>query len=106
MLTGKADPTNEDAKIVPIDGFKVSGASRTGTCQATGLQPLMGDPVLSYNKDLTYGCSVEYTLAELQAECESTDAISLGITENLVDFEYFGQFGNANFYYPKVSFYL
>ena len=59
--------------------------------------------MLNYNQDLTYGCSIELNLAELQAQCQSTTPISLLIADNLKGFEYFGQFGNANFYYAKVS---
>jgi len=65
----------------------------------------MGDPVLRFNVDLSYGCTLAYTFQELKDSCSSTKTpvANLEIFKNLNYIDTFGQFGNADVYKPKVS---
>jgi hypothetical protein len=65
----------------------------------------MSDPTLRFNVDLSYGCTLEYSLTELQQNCDSfnTPISNLEIFKNLDLIDSFGHFGNAYIYYPKVS---
>ena len=65
----------------------------------------MGDPTLKFNVNVSYGCSLSYTLDELMNACDSalSPVSDLEIFSNLDQIDTFGQFGNAYIYYPKVS---
>ena len=104
LLLGKKDTSG--AVAVSPDGFRVRGGDLQGKCinAATGDMSEMGDPLLKFNVDLSYGCALEYTLAELEAKCkETTPLADLEIFKNMETVDSFGQFGSAYAYYPKVS---
>jgi len=65
----------------------------------------MGDPTLKFNVDLSYGCTLEYTLQELKDNCNpvKNPLDQYEIFSNLNEIDSFGRFGNAYVYYPKVS---
>lgn len=63
----------------------------------------MGDPTLKFNVDLSYGCTLEYTLQELKDNCNpvKNPLDQYEIFSNLNEIDSFGRFGNAYVYYPK-----
>jgi len=63
LLVGKKDATTS-AVSVSEDGFRIRGGDLTGKCyeDATGILSEMGDPVLKFNIDMSYGCAIEYNL--------------------------------------------
>ena len=104
LLVGKADE-NTQAVEVAEEGFVVRGGDSTGRCfKSTGANlSEMGDPILKFNVDLSYGCSIELNLAELKDKCKKSEIVTdLEIFSNL-NIDSFGRFGNAFVYYPKVS---
>lgn len=106
LLLGKKDASTS-AVSISEDGFRIRGGDITGKCTegVTGDLSEMGDPVVKFNVDLSYGCALEYTLQELKDACNPTDSplASLEIFKNLDSVDSFGQFGNAYVYYPRVS---
>jgi len=92
------------------DGFRISGVDRLGNCIPTKVNDSgnladMGDPVLNFKENLTVGCSVKYDLASFEKNCVQGAALLSGfqLFQNLEDFTYFGEFGNADLYRAKVS---
>ena len=70
MLLGKKDPAT-GAVSTSEDGFRVRGSDLTGKCIEdidTDLSE-MGDPILKFDVDMSYGCAIEYTLEELEQNC-------------------------------------
>ena len=65
----------------------------------------MGDPTVKFNVDLSYGCTLSYTLQELKDVCNSinTPVANLEIYKNLNNIDTFGKFGNADVYKTNVS---
>ena len=106
LLVGKADPATKAVAVAP-EGFVVRGGDSTGRCYKSTDADLseMGDPVLKFNVDLSYGCSIDYTLEELKQACDpiANEIEELEIFSNLKNIDSFGRFGNAYSYYPKVS---
>jgi len=99
---------NAGAKIVYEDGFKISGADNYGKCMAqaqTAYLADLGDPVLSFEENLIVGCSVSYTLDQLKQACVKGNNLMGGfeLFKNMEEFQYFGQFGDADLYKEKVS---
>ncbi len=105
LLVGKADATK--AVAVAEEGFVVRGGDSTGRCYKTTDANLseMGDPILKFNVDLSYGCSLDWTLDELKKACNpvANPISDLEIFSNLDNIDSFGRFGNAYAYYPLVS---
>ena len=107
MLLGKKDQSSGAVSITE-DGFRVRGGDSTGKCIEGSFSSNlseMGDPVLKFNVDLSYGCSMVYNLQELKDNCSSANSplADLEIFKNLETIDTFGRFGNAYVYYPKVS---
>lgn len=65
----------------------------------------MGDPILRFKVDLSYGCSVSYNFNDFKTYCDSANSpvVGLEIFKNRLELTAYGQFGNANIYYTKVS---
>ena len=106
LLVGKKD-ANTEAVAVAEQGFLVRGGDSTGRCFKSTNANLseMGDPTLKFNVDLSYGCTLEYTLQELKDNCNpvKNPLDQYEIFSNLNEIDSFGRFGNAYVYYPKVS---
>ena len=89
-------------------GFRLTGGDSKGKCitklASSDMLSEMGDPILKFNVDLSYGCVIPLTYDELKSECNSNWLSNLEIFTNLDNIDYFGDFGSANIYYPKVSF--
>ena len=112
LLLGQKDPDNEGAMLVYQDGFVGTGAKQNGKCLETKKTAeerekyfQNGDPVVTFGENLSYGCSLSFTQAELETKCG--DALNLKdfeIFDNLATIDTVGQFGNANFHYTGVSF--
>ena len=71
LLIGKADASK--AVSVSEDGFRLRGGDSFGRCIQGSIDNLseMGDPILKFNVDLSYGCALEYTLDELKTACDA-----------------------------------
>lgn len=55
-----------------------------------------------FRQDLSYQCSIEMDLTELEAFCQNGQGLDgYQIFSNTVFFQKFGQFGNANYHYEK-----
>jgi len=59
------------------DGFKLMGADQTGACRqqtAAGRldqeDALVGDPIVKFDFDLSYQCTLSMSLAELKSYCD------------------------------------
>ena len=74
LLIGKGDASG--ATQIYEDGFRLSGGDMTGHCMTTvsngDMLAQMGDPTLRFNVDLSYGCVLPYTFAQLKDNCSST----------------------------------
>ena len=58
---------------------------------------------MNFLENVIYGCQINLNQAQLQQFCSSTALHSFDIFSNLDFVDYFGQFGNANYYFQKVS---
>lgn len=89
------------------DGHRIRGGDSTGKCINETSNELsdMGDPTLRFKVDLSYGCSVSYNFADFKKNCDSLNSPveGLEIFKSRTELTSYGQFGNANIYYPKVS---
>lgn len=112
LLVGTKDPAeaanNRDIKSVSPSGFKISGGDATGRCVAPSSEDHldMGDPTLKFGVDLSYGCTKEMTEAELRTFCNGQKKnleAEYELFSNLKGIAWFGEFGNANIYFAKVS---
>ena len=107
LLIGKADTSG--ATQIYEDGFRLSGGDMTGSCVGpvtdSDMLAEMGDPTVKFNVDLSYGCTLSYTLQELKEVCNSinTPVANLEIFKNLNNIDTFGRFGNADVYKTNVS---
>lgn len=64
----------------------------------------VGDPIVNFGEDISYGCGKSLSLSELASYCtESSKIASLPIFTNVNFWTVYGQFGNANIYNPSVS---
>jgi hypothetical protein len=65
----------------------------------------VGDPVVNFGEDISYGCGKSLSLSDLEAYCQNpnNNIASLPIFTNLNFWKVYGQFGNANIYNPSVS---
>lgn len=95
-------------------GFKLAGADEQGFCRAKlasttedQQSALNEDPTIMFRQDLSYQCSIEMDLTELKAFCQNGQGLDeYQIFSNMVFFQKFGQFGNANYHYEKVSLFI
>ena len=68
----------------------------------------IGDPVLLFQNDLSYGCNVKMDLDELRTACASGGSFA-SIVDNYAIFRdlsfigYFGKFGDSDFHNTDVS---
>jgi len=79
LKLGFVDPADK-ATGAPVnvyqDGFEISGGDNYGKCIRTTPANNMNkytdysDPVVNFKQDLTYGCSVAYSAADLKKLCE------------------------------------
>ena len=114
LLLGKKEtvttdpPSDPPAEAVSVyeNGFVGTGADSAGRCLATAQEDLYflaSDPVVTFGEDLSYGCSLELTAAELASSCGSLALAEYEIFKNLEQIDQVGRFGNADFNYIKVS---
>ena len=107
LLIGRADTSG--ATQIYEEGFRLSGGDMTGSCVGpvtdSDMLAEMGDPTVKFNVDLSYGCTLSYTLQELKDVCNSinTPVANLEIYKNLNNIDTFGKFGNADVYKTNVS---
>eukprot|EP00347_Sterkiella_histriomuscorum_P004630 403359727 len=110
MLVGRVD-TNSGGILAYQNGFQFKGANQFGQCYNIPTDPTTstekfydyGDPVLKFGQDISYGCSVQLNLAELQAYCSglATSIVNSQLFKNLEFIQRYGEFGNANIYQPS-----
>lgn len=64
LLIGKQDSASKAVQIYE-DGFRLTGGDMTGKCIGpvadSDMLAEMGDPILRFNVDLSFGCSLSYT---------------------------------------------
>jgi hypothetical protein len=80
-------------------GFKLTGADSNGVCTQNKNLFLGGDPIVNFLEDVTYGCQIQMNSTLFQSFCNSPSLSTYDIFSNINFAQYFGSFGNANFYF-------
>lgn len=96
---------DQDGKCYWVrDADYTAGETSTFTIPSTLIDNLsertyFEDPVLTFEDDMLFGCSLNLSYAELEAFCDRKGWSNLVLLQNLYKLEYFGRSGNANPHY-------